>query len=183
MTVKWFPLLQVVDLLLEHGADAGLPLGPGVGSALCAVGTHEALLHSSLSTALSMVCEHVGCAVNTAPPPPLQCASPLANSCAGLPADVTRSRPLPECSLVQGPTWSWHCGGPRPPAAHTGRGRAGHMNHKMCMYSVRGLSLGHVTGHVTGHASGAACYGAVCLLSCPTPRGVASGTFPLTPAS
>lgn len=47
--------LQVVDELLEEGADPNLPLGRGVGTALCTITTHTALKKRDISSSLALV--------------------------------------------------------------------------------------------------------------------------------
>ena len=46
---------QVAKLLVESGADPNLPLGKGVGTALCAVTTTEAIKHHTLASSIAMV--------------------------------------------------------------------------------------------------------------------------------
>ena len=47
--------LQVVDELLEEGADPNLPLGRGVGTALCIITTHTTLKKRGISSSLALV--------------------------------------------------------------------------------------------------------------------------------
>jgi hypothetical protein len=49
------PSSQIVDVLLEGGADPNLPLGRGVANALCVLTTHPALRKRDLPTSLALV--------------------------------------------------------------------------------------------------------------------------------
>ena len=46
---------QVAKLLIESGADPNLPLGKGVGTALCAITTSEAIKNHTLASSIAMV--------------------------------------------------------------------------------------------------------------------------------
>ena len=46
---------QVAKILIESGADPNLPLGKGVGTALCAITTTEAIKNHTLASSIAMV--------------------------------------------------------------------------------------------------------------------------------